>query len=51
LECANACVRVMKLAKEDRFKQTPDVNAVYERAFQMMETLHGLGLIAMNPER
>jgi tetratricopeptide (TPR) repeat protein len=51
LECSNACVRVMQLAKEERFKQTPDIQSVYARAFQMIESLHGLGIVAINPER
>jgi hypothetical protein len=41
----------MRLASQTRFKQNPDVKAVYEKAFQAVETLNGLGFITMNPER
>ena len=50
-QCANACAKTMRLASQTRFKQNPDVKAVYEKAFQAVETLNGLGFITMNPER
>jgi hypothetical protein len=50
-QCANACAKTMRLASQTRFKQNPDVQAFYEKAFQAVETLNGLGFITMNPER
>jgi tetratricopeptide (TPR) repeat protein len=50
-QCANACAKTMRLASQTRFKQNPDVQAVYAKAFQAVETLNGLGFITMNPER
>jgi hypothetical protein len=50
-QCANACAKTMRLASQTRFKQNPDVKAVYAKAFQAVETLNGLGFITMNPER
>jgi tetratricopeptide (TPR) repeat protein len=49
-QCANACVKTMRLANQTRFKQNPDVQAVYKKAFETIETLYGLGLIEKNPE-
>jgi len=49
-QCANACVKTMKLANQTRFKQNPDVQAVYKKAFETIETLYRLGLIEQNPE-
>jgi tetratricopeptide (TPR) repeat protein len=51
LECANACAKVMRLANQSRFRQTQDVQSISVEANQIIETLYGLGLIAMNPER
>lgn len=50
-QCANACAKTMRLASQTRFKQNPDVNAVYKRAVQAVETMNALGLIAVDPER
>ena len=49
--CGNLCAKTMRLAKQTRFQQNPDVQSVYGKALETIETLHGLGLIAMNPER
>jgi tetratricopeptide (TPR) repeat protein len=50
-QCANACAKTMRLASQTRFKQNPDVQAFYEKAFQAVETLNGLGFVTLNPER
>jgi tetratricopeptide (TPR) repeat protein len=50
VECANACAKTMSLASQTRFKQNPDVQAVYKRALQTVENLYSLKLIAWNPE-
>jgi len=48
--CANACVKTMSLASQTRFKQNPDVQIVYKRALQTVETLYSRGLIEWDPE-
>ena len=50
VECANACSKTMRLASQTRFKQNPDVQKVYKKALETIETLYGLGLIEKNPE-
>ena len=51
IQCANACMKTMQLAQEDRFKQKPDVQKASEAALQAITELQGLGFIAMNPGR
>ena len=50
-QCANACAKTMRLASQTRFKQNPEVQAVYKRALQTVQSLNVIGYIAMNPER
>ena len=50
VECTHACSHTMRIANQTRFKQTPEVNAVYKRAFQTLKNLFGLGFIKKNPE-
>ena len=49
--CANVCAKTMRLAKQTRFQQNPDVQSVSEKALQTILTLHDLGRITMNPDR
>ena len=49
-QCANACVKTMRLASQTRFKQNPDVQKVYKKALETIETLYELGFIEKNAE-
>ena len=48
VECANACAKVMRLADQTRFKQIPDVQAIYVQANETVKYLYDLGLVEMN---
>ena len=50
LQCANACVKTMRLASQTRFKQNPDVQAVHQKALETIELLYDLGFIEKNSE-
>ena len=49
-ECGEACLEIMRLAGEPRFKEKADVQDVSKKASQTMDWLKQHGFITMNPD-